>query len=134
MSVSSPNCEESWHTMAGKTEPYHMTAEEIAPHQVPVRGVLFIEEHRAITGDVWRLYRAPDGELIDVRVRCGDYAHDLPGTEPLTDEQAREHAVLELNQRRQGRARRIAAGEPVTCRLGGSGALAARLHGGHDGD
>lgn len=121
--------------MASKTkaEPYHMTPEEIAPHQVPVRGVLFLGEEQAITGDLWRVYQAPDGEIASVRVKLGFYADKWGGCEPWTDDEARDHAILRLNQQRQGRAARMAAGEPVTCRLDRDGSLAARLHGGPGG-
>lgn len=103
--------------MASKAEPYHMTPEQIAPHQVPVTSVTFIKEHQAITGDRWRAYRAPDGEVAEVRTRCGAYADGMPGCEPWTDSQAREHAITSLNAMRKGRLGRMLRGEPVTCQL-----------------
>jgi hypothetical protein len=103
--------------IAGR-EPYHMTPEQIAPHQVPVHSVTFIRESQEITGDTWRSYRAPDGEVCEVRVKCGAYAPDQPA---WTDEQASEYAVAQLNERRQGRAGRIERGLPVTAQLKATG-------------
>jgi hypothetical protein len=100
-------------------KPWHMTAEQIAPHQVPVHTVEFIREFGAITGDTWRSYRAPDGEVAEIRVRCGAYARD--DTPVWDDEQAREYAIAQLNEQRQGRAKRIAQGLPVTAQLKATG-------------
>lgn len=97
-----------------RPQPWHMTPEEIAPHQVEVREVEFIGESQAITGDWWRDYRAPDGEIAEIRVKCGAYAPDVPA---LTDEEARAEAVRSLNERRRGRAGRMARGLPVTAHL-----------------
>src|ERR1019366_1513156 len=73
---------------------YVMTSEQIAPHQVKVRSVTFVKEMQAITGDRFRAYRAPDGEVCEVRVSCGAYAPDEPR---WTDAEAREHAITSLN-------------------------------------
>jgi hypothetical protein len=95
-----------------------MTPEQIAPHQVKVRSVAFFKEMQAITGDRFRTYRAPDGEVFEVRVSCGAYAPDEPR---WTDAEAREHAITELNAMRQRRAKAIARSEPVACQLRATG-------------
>lgn len=97
---------------------YVMTPEQIAPHQVKVRSVTFVKEMQAITGDRFRAYRAPDGEVCEVRVSCGAYAPNEPR---WTDAEAREYAITSLNAMRQGRAGRIARGEQVTCQLRATG-------------
>jgi hypothetical protein len=107
---------------ASSPQPWHMTPEEIAPHQVEVRSVEFIRESQAITGDWWRAYRATDGEVAEIRVKCGAYAPDAPA---LTDEEARAEAVRSLNERRRSRAGRIARGLPVTAQLRATGEAGA---------
>lgn len=84
--------------------------EDISAHQVPVSSVTFVREMQVITGDRFRGYRAPGGEVTDVRVNCGAYA---PEAGRLTDAQAAAHAVTTLNEQRTRRAERIRRGEPV---------------------
>jgi hypothetical protein len=91
-----------------------MTLQQIAPHQVRVREVWFLAEWQAITGDTWESYQAPDGEIVEVRTRCGAYA---PRAGTWTSRQAHRFAIRALNLRRQARAGRIAVGLPVTCQL-----------------
>jgi hypothetical protein len=100
------------------TDAWVMTPEQIAPHQVKVRSVTFVKQWQAITGDLVRAYRAPDGEVYEVAVRLGAYARDPA---EMTDAQAQQDAIASLNAMRQGRAGRIARGEPVTCQLRATG-------------
>jgi hypothetical protein len=100
-------------------QPWEMTPQQIAPHQVPVDTVDFIREYQVVTGDTWRAYRAPDGEVFEVRVKCGTYARE--GTPVWTDTEARPHAITRLNEKRRGRAERIAQGLPVTVQLKATG-------------
>lgn len=66
--------------------------------------VRFTGEQQAITGDQWRIYEAvDDGEVIEVRTRCGAYADGRPGAEPWTDDEADAHAARELAARRERR-------------------------------
>jgi hypothetical protein len=95
-----------------------MTPEQIAPHQVTVRSVTFVKRYQCVTGDWFQAYRAPDGEVFEVRVRCGAYA---PDAARMTDAEAQEHAITTLNKMRAGRAGRMARGEPVTCQLRATG-------------
>jgi hypothetical protein len=77
--------------------------------------VRFVRDEQAITGDQWRIYEAlDDGEIIEVRTRCGAYASnygqmELPANaQPWTDAEADAHAATELAARRQRRAARQA--------------------------
>ena len=96
------------------TEPWHMTPEQIAPHQVPVTSVTLARIWQSVTGDWFQAYATPDGEVIEIRVACGAYAPEEP---VLTREQAAAHALDVANQMRQGRAERMTSGLPVTCQL-----------------
>jgi hypothetical protein len=75
--------------------------------------VRFTGEHQSITGDQWRDYEAlDDGEVIEVRTRCGAYAsnygqRELPeNAQPWTDAEADAYASQELAARRQRRGGR----------------------------
>lgn len=72
--------------------------------------VRFTGEEQAITGDQWRTYEAvDDGEVIEVRTRCGAYvdgygSRELPeNARPWTDAEADAHAARELAARRERR-------------------------------
>jgi hypothetical protein len=69
--------------------------------------VRFTGEHQSITGDQWRDYEAlDDGEVIEVRTRCGAYADGWPGVEDWTDAEADAYAAQELAARRRRRSGR----------------------------
>jgi hypothetical protein len=90
---------------------------DISAHQEPATSVVFVNEWQAIVGDWVRNYRAPDGEVVEVCVRKGAYAPDEPR---LTEEQAVQQAIDELNARRARRAERVSLGLPVTVQLKGT--------------
>jgi hypothetical protein len=94
-----------------------LTPDDIAPHQVRVDRVQFITERTRDSGDRWRSYHAPDGEVIDVRVACPR----APGRPDWPDERARQYAVEQLNERRRGRAQRIGEDMPVAVQLAPAG-------------